>query len=334
MLAVASPDLAAPMAVPLAQLGRLMPMHILVSADGRVRSIGPTLAKVLPVPVPPGTPFFAVFEVRRPGGVTGMPALAARAGARLTLSPKGEARNFRAFAVPLDDGGLIVKTGFGIDVFSAVADFGLTDADFAATDMTVEMLYLQEAKSAVMGELASLNRRLDEARQTAETQALTDTLTGLANRRALDQRLATVAAAGLDFSLMHLDLDFFKAVNDTLGHAAGDHVLREVARILEDGTRRGDTVSRIGGDEFLIVLPGLTDPPALMAVAERLIVRLSAPIDHDGSPCCISGSIGIARSVDYAQLSLDRMLADADAALYASKNAGRGRAAFHHMSGP
>jgi diguanylate cyclase (GGDEF)-like protein len=334
MRAVASPDLAAPMAVPLAQLGRLMPMHILISADGRIRSIGPTLAKALPVPLAPGTPFFAAFEVRRPGGVTDLAALAVRAGTRLTLSPKAEALNFRAFAVPLEDGGLIVKTGFGIDVFSAVAAFGLTDADFAATDMTVEMLYLQEAKSAVMGELASLNRRLDEARQTAETQALTDTLTGLANRRALDQRLATIAAAELDFSLMHLDLDFFKAVNDTLGHAAGDHVLREVARILRDGTRQGDTVSRIGGDEFLIVLPGLTDPSALMAVAERLIARLSAPIDHDGSPCCISGSIGIARSVDYAQLSLDRMLADADAALYASKNAGRGRAAFHHLSGP
>lgn len=329
MLAEVRSGLAAPMSVPLANLGRLIPMHILIGADGAVRSLGPTLQKVIAAPVPPGTPFFDAFEIRRPGGVGDMPALVARAGARLTLAPRGAAQAFRAFAVGLDDGGLIVKTGFGIDVFAAVAAHGLTDTDFTATDLTVEMLYLQEAKSAVMMELASLNRRLNDARQTAEAQALTDTLTGLANRRGLDQRLSTVVAAGLDFSLMHLDLDFFKAVNDTYGHAAGDHVLREVARVLRDGTRRGDTVCRVGGDEFLIVMPGLTDAAALQAVAERLIARLSQPIDYLGSPCRISGSIGIARSVDYADLSVDRLLADADAALYASKNAGRGRAAFH-----
>ncbi len=334
MAAAAPATLTAPMSVPLAQLGRLIPMHILLAPDGTIRSLGPTLAKALSQPVVSGTPFFAAFDVRRPGGVRDMAALVARAGARLTLSPRGEARTFRAFATLLEDTGLIVQAGFGIDVFTAVAAHGLTEADFTATDLTVEMLYLQEAKSAVMQELGHLNRRLSDARLTAEAQALTDTLTGLANRRALDQRLATIATAGVDFSLMHLDLDFFKAVNDTLGHAAGDTVLCAVARILEEGTRRGDTIARIGGDEFLIVMPALTDPAALYAVATRLIARLTDPIDHQGRPCRISGSIGIARSVDYAGVSVDQMIADADAALYMSKNAGRGRAAFHVAAAP
>ncbi len=322
-------SLTAPMCVPLAHLGQLIPMHVLLAADGTIRSIGPTLRKVLAAPIPPGASFFSVFEIRRPGGVADCAGLRARAGQRLNVAPRGEERSFRSFAVPLADGGMILNLSFGIDVFDAVASYGLTDLDFTPTDMTVEMLYLQEAKSAVMGELRGLNRRLADAKSAAENQAMTDMLTGLSNRRALDQRLATVTAAGLDFSLIHMDLDYFKAVNDSLGHAAGDHVLREVARVLRETTRRSDTASRIGGDEFVIVMPGLTERAALAALAERLIARLSEPIDYDGQPCRISASVGITRSVDYAEVDVTRMLADADAALYASKNAGRGRAAFH-----
>src|SRR5690606_25524563 len=130
---------------------------------------------------------------------------------------------------------------FGIAAAEAVRRHALSNADFAPTDLTVELLYLTEVKAAVMSELAALNQRLQDSRREAEAQALTDPLTGLANRRAFEKGLAEavdMARRGQGFVLMHLDLDYFKTVNDTLGYAAGDHVLAEVAHALRAETRR------------------------------------------------------------------------------------------------
>ena len=166
------------------------------------------------------------------------------------------APGFRGLAVPLDGGGVLINLSFGMTVVEAVRDHRLTDADFAPTDLAMELLYLVEAKTAVMQELRDMNRRLEGAKTAAEEQALTDTLTGLRNRRAMDMALSRLMLRGTPFGLMHLDLDFFKAVNDTLGHAAGDHVLRQVARVLRVQMRGGDTVARMGGDEFVVAPAG------------------------------------------------------------------------------
>jgi diguanylate cyclase (GGDEF)-like protein len=128
------------------------------------------------------------------------------------------------------------------------------------------------------------------------------------------------------FGLMHIDLDYFKAVNDTLGHAAGDFVLQVVAKVLLSQTRVGDTVARVGGDEFVVVFKDLTDPDKLFNIAKRVVEKLTEPSDFQGQVCRVSASIGITISTDYAQPSADKMLSDADEALYASKNAGRGQA--------
>ena len=190
----------------------------------------------------------------------------------------------------------------------------------------MELLYLFEANAAVRSELSALNERLEGARSAAEEQALTDTLTGLRNRRAMDIALDAMLADGMPFALLHLDLDFFKAVNDTHGHAAGDHVLRAAASALTSATRTGDTVARVGGDEFVVLLPGQTDALRLQGIADRIIARLEVPIAFEGQICRISGSIGITTTLRFAQASAEAMLADADLALYASKRAGRGRA--------
>jgi diguanylate cyclase (GGDEF)-like protein len=245
---------------------------------------------------------------------------------RLRLAPD---TGLRGLAVPLaDEGALLLNLSLGSSVTDAVRDHGLTDSDFAPTDLAMELLYVVEAKTAVMKELRALNHRLEGAKTAAEEQALTDTLTGLRNRRALDLAMAQVIVRNTPFGLMHMDLDYFKSVNDTLGHAAGDAVLREVGRILRAQTRDADTIARIGGDEFVILLPGLVDATVLRTIAERIIAQLDHPILHEGRACRVSASIGMTVSTTYSQVHPDRMMADADEALYEAKRAGRGRAVF------
>ncbi|MFT7059858.1 MAG: diguanylate cyclase (GGDEF)-like protein [Pseudorhodobacter sp.] len=309
-------------------MGRLMPMHLWLSDVGEIQSVGPTLAKVFGGDPIVGKAFFDVFEVRRPGGVLAIDDLRRRAGNRLSVAAYHMgAQPLRGIAQPLPgNDGILINLSFGIGVIDAVSAFELTDADFAVTDLAMELLYLVEAKTAITQELRQLNLRLQGARDIAELQALTDMLTGLRNRRGLDLSLEAAINQGQEFGLMHIDLDFFKAVNDSLGHAAGDHVLREVARSLLEETRKTDTVARVGGDEFVLLFSTLTDSRALTRIATRIVKRLSEPMEYDGKSCRISASIGITVSTDYKVPVPEQMLSDADQALYASKNAGRGQA--------
>ena len=327
------------LSLPAAALGQLMPLHLWIDAGGALRGAGPTLAKLLP-PDACGRPLLELFDIARPRGLTGAteraaepagkdpevaPPLSALSGARLKIALKAPPHTaFKGIAVPLDAGqGWLLNLSFGIGVAEAVRDHRLTGADFAATDLTIEMLYLLEAKSAVLEELRRLNRSLHNAKAAAEEQALTDTLTGLRNRRAMDAELAALTASRTPFGLMHVDLDHFKQVNDSLGHAAGDHVLIEVARILREETRTSDTVARLGGDEFVLIFPELTDAGVMERIGLRILRRVEQPIRFEGHPCRISASFGMAISTP--ESTAEGMIADADRALYASKRAGRGR---------
>ena len=315
----------------LVAIDRLMPMHICLSPCGNIISAGSTLAKLFPGKVLVEQSLFDLFEIRRPGRIFDMQSMIAHAGQRLYLAPfDSHLPAMRGIALPhAKGGGLLINLSFGIGVIDAVRHHALTDADFAPTDLTVELMYLVEAKSAVMDELRNLNLRLQGAKTEAEEQAMTDTLTGLRNRRALDQDLATLTRQAMPFSLMHIDLDYFKAVNDRLGHAAGDHVLREVAKVLSAETRIGDTVARVGGDEFVVVLPTLADAALLHEIARRIIAALSLPMDFDGQTCRIAASIGMTLSTLYAIVDPKQMVGDADRALYVSKRAGRAQATLY-----
>ena len=127
---------------------------------------------------------------------------------------------------------------------------------------------------------------------------------------------------------MQIDLDFFKAVNDTYGHAAGDHVLQKVAQVLVSVTRSDDVVARIGGDEFVIVFKGPIRRKHIERMARRMIEGVERPIPFQGKECRISASAGTVMSLDYETPDAATLLEDADRALYASKHAGRAQHRF------
>lgn len=308
-------------------LDALMPLHIWVGAAGQVLRCGPTLKRILPDPPPLGAPFRDLFTVRRPRAAYDLQSLLMLSGGRVRLELAAlPGAPFKATVVALPAGvGALLNLSFGYLLRDAVQRYDLTLSDFAPTDLAVELLYLAEANDAAREELASFARRLDDSRAEAETRADTDQLTGLANRRVMDRMLGrlTHPANTSPFSIMHVDLDLFKEVNDTLGHAAGDTVLREVAKILGRAIRADDLVARIGGDEFVLILRGNHTKTSLDEIARRIIDDLQRPVQFQDTYCHISASIGTTQSCQYDRLDPDRLLSDADVALYASKRAGR-----------
>ncbi len=312
--------------ITLESLDRIMPMHVIVGLDEIITHVGPTLAKTKPAVDFVGKHFFDLFEARRRGQGGSLVDACAESGRKVYLRLRDDFKTqlIATASVLPNQGGILLNLSFGIAVIDAVGHYDLAGSDFAPTDLTLEMLYLVEAKSAALDESSQLNQRLHGAKTAAEADAASDMLTGLFNRRVLDQVLGRLAARNLPFTLMHLDLDLFKAVNDTLGHAAGDHVLKVVSRILKEETRMEDTVARVGGDEFVLVFDRLTDPKRLDAIAERIIKRLKVPVEiKDGTVAQIAGSIGLVSSIIYDNPDPAQMMEDADTALYASKERGR-----------
>ncbi|MEL6235749.1 MAG: EAL domain-containing protein [Pseudomonadota bacterium] len=178
---------------------------------------------------------------------------------------------------------------------------------------------------------ADAMRDLSHSRDDLRRTALTDPLTGLPNRRGLAAAmtdLSALADAKTQHAVMHVDLDRFKAVNDTLGHAAGDHVLMHCARILTSVTRRTDIVARVGGDEFAVLCRDPATQDLAAAIATRLIEEMSEPIPYKDRQCQIGASIGIALWKPSVEPDGERALADADIALYDAKSDGRGRHCF------
>jgi diguanylate cyclase (GGDEF)-like protein/PAS domain S-box-containing protein len=163
-----------------------------------------------------------------------------------------------------------------------------------------------------------------------------DSLTDLANRNCFNERLEvaverTRVDAALRFAVMFLDLDRFKVVNDSLGHIAGNVLLREVARRLSDSVRPGDLVARLGGDEFAVLLEQVHDPADAMALAQRLLASVSAPVLINGTEVLPGASIGITLS-DLGYRTADEVLRDADLAMYAAKGEGRHRVMLFDQS--
>jgi diguanylate cyclase (GGDEF)-like protein/PAS domain S-box-containing protein len=167
----------------------------------------------------------------------------------------------------------------------------------------------------------------EQARLEADQASRTDPLTGLANRRDFAEQLGCALEStrpGQALGLLLLDIDHFKRTNDTYGHAAGDAVLREVARQLASVVRSGDIVARIGGEELAVVMPGGGGPDVLRLAGERVrMLVAAATVRHDDCDVPFTVSVGAASSLDAA--TPDTLLASADRAMYAAKRRGRDR---------
>jgi len=167
---------------------------------------------------------------------------------------------------------------------------------------------------------------LKEAEARMSEQARSDSLTGLPNRRQLNERLEEALARSRrslrPLALMFLDIDHFKSINDTLGHKGGDIVLQEFARRLVGSVRGTDTVARLAGDEFVVVLEGLNIGPEAEQVARKILRSMTRPFEVGGTTLSVTTSIGVVVSGSGPEEAAD-LLTRADEALYRAKRSGR-----------
>jgi diguanylate cyclase (GGDEF)-like protein len=189
------------------------------------------------------------------------------------------------------------------------------------------LAYEQSARAQSEQEMYSLA----EEKVLLEHVASTDPLTGLVNRRAfseaLDRHIARGAEAGLSVALLYLDLDGFKPINDTLGHAAGDELLVEAAHRLRECVRGEDVAARLGGDEFTLILcemPPEAAEQVAARVAARAVAALRRPMELSCGVHSVDVSIGVALAAP-GTVDAQTLVARADAAMYAAKRAGGGR---------
>jgi diguanylate cyclase (GGDEF)-like protein len=169
----------------------------------------------------------------------------------------------------------------------------------------------------------SSSRSLRRQALLREHQALHDSLTGLPNRAAFLAAVDRLLAGDRRATVVLLDLDGFKAVNDTHGHAAGDALLTEVAARLRTALQPGEVAARLGGDEFALLLRSAPDATALQVRLDGLVTALSAPLELDGTTIGVGASVGTAHAPAQGQ-SVDRLMRTADEAMYQCKRTRRG----------
>jgi diguanylate cyclase (GGDEF)-like protein len=257
--------------------------------------------------------------------------------AGIALSPAGSMPHQAMLAVVL-----ISVTALWLPVFAVAPKIFWLFAVPAVLPMVYALLTSPPSAQATMGSLllallaavvvlAIVTRTIHRvlranatARRSLYHQATHDALVGLVNRAEFDRRMRALDTAGSHYALLFIDLDHFKEVNDTAGHAAGDELLRHVAAILSEVVRRGDTAARLGGDEFAIIMRDCQAHDATR-VAATILERIAGLVIPTGSSSCrVTASLGIACSAR-TQDSAARTLAAADRACYVAKHGGRNR---------
>ncbi len=218
---------------------------------------------------------------------------------------------------------------FGAGERAWTTETEIVRADGRKVPFAVQVIAHSDADGTI-SRYSAVAHDISESKRLAaslEVQALHDPLTGLPNRTLLEQRMREIRAASAQgassLSLLFIDLDHFKVINDSLGHAFGDRLLQAVAFRLRGLVRPEDTVARFGGDEFVVLCDGLAGGEAARDVARRISEAMVVPVVVDGSPVHVSVSIGIAD--DRCDGDPGALIRDADTAMYRAKSEGRGR---------
>jgi diguanylate cyclase (GGDEF)-like protein len=233
-----------------------------------------------------------------------------------TLAAAGAAFISGALVVPVDANAYIVSVPSWATLL-------------VATTVTPFIVFL--AIAAYQQTTLHLLDKVHKQRNQIQQLATHDQLTGLPLLALAADRLQIALHAarrsGKKVALLFIDLDGFKGVNDSLGHDAGDHVLKEVAVRLLNAVRVEDTAARIGGDEFMAILGALADGQVAAQIAQRAIAAISAPIHYNGIPISVGASIGIGLFPDHAD-DAETLRRAADVAMYSVKASGKNRFAF------
>jgi diguanylate cyclase (GGDEF)-like protein len=281
-----------------------------------------------------------VFRVRRSGDAV---SVGDRVAYETVVMDQGVGATDAVLSLSSWDGVLRYTSARELYDFPLALVVGVAEEEQLAPAARRSLIYVRRAALgsvllllglAVLGwmswRLEKLRQRERESRvahaMRVEHLAYHDALTGLPNRsfltRIIDDRIRQASRYGREFGLLFLDLDGFKQINDTLGHDAGDDLLREVARRLEDTLRRSDTVARMGGDEFMVLLPELESENQAATVARNILAALGEPYVLLGERFSVTVSVGISL---YPADGADEqtLMKNADIAMYAAKDAGK-----------
>ena len=225
------------------------------------------------------------------------------------------------------------------DMWKSIVELGSWQGEIIDKNKAGNHFYKHMAINAVKNEQGMVTHYISIASDISERKeydknvhflAYYDVLTGLPNRTLLRDRLGQMIAAAhrdnMQFALLFLDLDRFKYINDSMGHSVGDKLLQSVAQRLQVCVREGDTVSRIGGDEFIVLLREI-DEQGVALVADKLLKTLATPFNLNGQEISTYASVGIALYPDHAT-DLDVLMKNADAAMYCAKENGRNNYKF------
>ena len=315
-------------------LDQVFPFALLVDGAGVVRHLGPSLAKLVGGADLAGKPVFEAVRFKKPRLIDPGKLFQDVMGKRLTCdvpdsAGRGSVSLFgAAFNLRIDDARhVLLALSPGVNARLVVEDRGLRLSDFGPADGSADLLPLLAMQAEMLEDGRRKTARIEMARDEMARLANQDSLTGLPNRRALLHYLERMLPQQR-LSVVHVDLDRFKSINDTYGHAAGDAALRHAATVLRSVFGDAAQCARLGGDEFIVVLEGLIPIPELQQRADRTIAAMSLPFSFAGKELVVGASVGLAQSETEENLSADELLHRADLALYEIKRSGRGKALF------